>query len=411
MNDDRRVAVTGIGLVTAIGQTETTVWENLLCGRTGLRSLRNPALADNHVRHGAEVDVPLLEPLVPPSLRRADRTVKFAAESGRQALIAAGYPVDGSIAAEGIATLCGCGCGPTETLFTSYGRFAEKGAKGMRPSTVPSCMANSLSAALSIHFQLTGSNYTVASACTSSTNALGIGFRMIRDGHVDAVLCVGADSCFDPFHYGCWNNLGVFSTVAEPERAVRPFAADRNGTLLGEGAGALLLESFARARRRGVRIRGEIAGYGESSDATHITGPSAAGQARAIRAALASAGIAPDAIGYVNAHGTGTEANDLTEAQAIREAFGPATEVIPVGATKSFFGHTLGASGAIETIGTLLALEERRAPPNLNLETPDPACPVRVIGASPEAITGEYAMKNSFGFGGGNAVLVLRRVS
>jgi 3-oxoacyl-[acyl-carrier-protein] synthase II len=411
MNDDRRVAVTGIGLVTAIGQTVPAVWESLLAGRSGLRALSQPGLAGNTVCAGAALDAVALDPLLPPALRRADRAVKFAAETARQALTEARCLPGTADAPREIAVIAGSGCGPTEALHATFGRFAEKGPRGMRPSSIPSCMANTMAAALSIEYGLTGTNYTVVSACTSSTNAIGIGFRMIRDGHAAAVLCVGADSSFPPFYYSMWNNLGVLSALADPERALRPFDAGRAGTLLGEGGGALLLESFASARGRGAAIRGEVAGYGESSDATHLTGPSAAGQTRAIRHALASAGVSPAEIGYINAHGTGTEANDSTEAQAVRDALGADCDRIPVGAMKSYFGHTLGASGIIEAAATLLALGHRVAPRNLNLDQPDPACAVRLIGAEPCALDRGVALKNSFGFGGGNAVLVLRDVS
>jgi 3-oxoacyl-[acyl-carrier-protein] synthase II len=411
MNDDRRVVVSGMGIVTAIGLTETAAWENLMAGHSGLRVMRNHDFSANHVQVGAEIDPAALDAVTPQQQRRADRTVKLGLEASRQALTEAGCLPGAAGAPTEIATIFGCGCGPTETLHASFTRFAEKGPKGMRPSSVPNGMANSLSAGISIQFQLTGANYTVVSACTSSTNAIGIGYRMIRDGHAEAVLCGGADNNFDPFYYGLWNNLGVFSPIADPARALRPFAVDRAGTLLGEGAGAVLLESLGSARRRGVRIRGEIAGYGESSDATHITGPSVAGQARALRAALKSAAITPKDIGYISAHGTGTDANDATEARAVREVLGGAADAIPVGALKSYFGHTLGASGVIEAIATLLALEQRRAPANLNLESPDPACPVHLIGGAPRELENGVALKNSFGFGGGNAVLVLRRFS
>jgi 3-oxoacyl-[acyl-carrier-protein] synthase II len=411
MNDDRRVVVSGMGIATAIGVTESTVWENLLAGRSGLRTLRNHDFSANQVQVGAEIDAASIDPLVPQHLRRADRTVKLAIEAARQALTEGRCLPGAADAPADVAAIFGCGCGPTETLHGCFKRFAEKGPKGMRPSSVPNGMANSLSAGISIEFQLTGSNYTVVSACTSSTNAIGIGYRMIRDGHAEAVLCGGADNNFDPFYYGLWNNLGVFSKIVDPARALKPFAADRAGTLLGEGAGAVLLESLGSARRRGVRIRGEIAGYGESSDATHITGPSVAGQARALRGALKSAAVVPEEIGYISAHGTGTDANDITEALAVREVMGAAADAIPVGALKSYFGHTLGASGVIEAIATLRALEERRAPGNLNLELPDPACPVHLIGAVPRELRTDVALKNSFGFGGGNAVLVLRRFS
>jgi 3-oxoacyl-[acyl-carrier-protein] synthase II len=409
MTHRRRVVVTGFGLVTAAGNDEATVWSNLLAGRTGIATVKHHDLSANLVRNGAEIDAAALEASLPPALRRADRCLKFAFEASRQALDAAGRLVWPPQATEDIGSIWGCGAGQTEVLQNAHKCFFEKGPKGMRPSTIPNGMANSLAANISISFQLAGTNYVIASACTSASNAIGVAFRMISEGHADAVLCGGADTPFNPFHYSCWNNLGVLSKIPEPEKALRPFAADRAGTLLGEGAGAVLLESLDAARSRGVRIRGEVVGYGESSDATHITGPSVAGQAKAIRAALSSAGVEASAIGYINTHGTGTDANDATESEAIREAMGGAAATIPVGATKSYFGHTLGASGAIEVIGTLLALEHRMSPPNLNLETKDPACGLNLVGAQATPIASDYAMKNSFGFGGGNAVLILKR--
>ena len=192
---------------------------------------------------------------------------------------------------------------------------------------------------------------------------------------------------------------------------MRPFDAGRDGTLLGEGAGALVLESLASAKKRGARIRGELIGYGDSSDASHITNPTVSGQVLAIRNAMRSAGVGPESIGYVNSHGTATIANDLTEARTIREALGPVADEAIVGASKSFFGHTLGASGAIESIVTLLALESGVIPPNLNLDEPDPECDVRLAGGEPMELPVKVAMKNSFGFGGGNGVLIFRRFS
>lgn len=401
--------VTGLGLVTAIGLDEASVWSSLIAGRSGLRTMRLHPLEGNLVQNGAELDATPFEPGLPPGLRRADRSLKFACEAARQALGGAGRLGGPAGGTQDIASIWGSAAGTLETLHQAFVRFAGNGPKGMRPSAVPKCMSNSLSANISINFQITGANYVIVSACTSSTNAIGVAFRMIQEGQADAVLCGGTEASFSPFYYACWNNLGVLSTIPDPARALRSFAADRAGTLLGEGAGALLLESRDSALRRGVRIRGEIVGYGESSDATHITAPSVAGQSKAIRAALANAGIGPADIGYINPHGTGTEANDATESQAINEALGAAAATIPVGATKPYFGHTLGASGAIETICTLLALEHRRMPPSLNLENPDPACSLCFAGPQAAPLAADYAMKNSFGFGGGNAVLILRR--
>jgi 3-oxoacyl-[acyl-carrier-protein] synthase II len=247
------------------------------------------------------------------------------------------------------------------------------------------------------------------SACAAGTNAIGTAFRQIRNGYSDVVLCGGVDAFLDPFFFGVWNNIPALSRNPDPARACRPFDADRDGLVLGEGAGALVLESLDSAERRGARIRGEVAGYGESSDAGHITHPSVEGQAEAIRRALASAGVAPSEIGFINAHGTATRANDVTESRSIRAALGDAAASIPVASNKSYFGHTLGAAGGIETIVTLLGLEAGKVPPNLNLDNPDPECELCLVGDQPLEIDSPVAMKNSFGFGGGNAVLILKR--
>jgi 3-oxoacyl-[acyl-carrier-protein] synthase II len=271
-------------------------------------------------------------------------------------------------------------------------------------------MYNAISAGISIHFKLTGANFVVVSACTSATNAIGTAFRWVRDGYAEIVLCGGADGFFDPFFFGVWNNLGVLSENPEPSRACRPFAEDRDGCVLGEGAGAMVIESFDRARARGARVRGEILGYGETSDASNLTNPSVEGQAEAMRRALADAGAEPADLAVVNAHGTATIANDVCESQSIRTALGSVVDRVPVSANKSYFGHTLGASGALETIVTLLALEAGTVPPNLNLERPDPQCEIELVGGEPQTLGSGLAMKNSFGFGGGNGVLVLGRV-
>ena len=408
MDKTSRVVVTGMGAVTAIGCDLDTVWQNLLAGKTGIAPITLFDTTDNKVTIGAEVDMTRLDERQTGKLKRADRTVRFALDSARQALEQSGIDIDPK-KPNGIGSIWGCGCGPAGTLYDSHKRFGEVGPSRMRPSTVPNCMANIVSANVSITHHLTGSNRVVASACTSSTNAIGDGFRNIRHGYADAVLCGGVDAFFDPFYYGVWNNLGVLSTIEDPKKALRPFDADRDGTLLGEGAAALLLESLASAEKRGATILGEVLGYGESSDATHITSPDIEGQSTAIRAALAEAEVQPEDIAYINAHATATQANDTTESRSIVATLGEAGKRTPIGAQKSYFGHTLGASGAIESVVTLLALGAGTAPPNLNLETLDPECEVTPVGAEPQELEGPIAMKNSFGFGGGNGVLVMSR--
>ena len=406
----RRVVVSGMGIVSALGIDEATVWDNLMQGNTGIGPLRAIDTTDYKVGIGAEVPKGLVEENLKGLKRRPiDRTLDLAIVAAHTALNQAGL-----IAEEGpyeetqdVSVIFGTGEGSAQSHHTAFSAFFEKGPRGLRPTTVPRCMYNAVSAGISLQFKLTGTNYMVVSACTSATNAIGTAFRMIRDGYADRVLCGGSDGFFDPFFFGVWNNIPALSRIEDPKQACRPFAADRAGTVLGEGAGALLLESRDSALDRGANIRGEILGYGESSDATHLTSPNPAGQAKAMRMALKEAGVDPADLSHINAHGTATTSNDACESQSIRMVLGDAADTIPVVANKSFFGHTLGASGALETIVTLMALEKETAPPNLNLNTPDPECPVKLAGDAPVSISNKPAMKNSFGFGGGNGVLIV----
>jgi len=408
----RRVAITGLGIVSAVGLNEEEVWGSLISGGSGIGPLTSFDASECAVQIGAEIDdAELLPRLKARRIRKRDRSVALALEAAGQALEGAGLrsPEAATEGDSDIATFVGCGVGPAESLYAGFQRFAKVGPTRMRPSSVPTFMANGLSANLSMQYRLKGTNQTVVAACTSSTNAIGHAVRAIRHGYVPTALCGGAEATFDPFYYGVWTNLGVLSSIEDPARAYRPFASDRDGCLLGEGAGMLVLEDWDRAVARGAEIRGEILGYGESSDATHMTNPEVEGQSGAISNALRDAGVEPSQVGYINAHGTATKVNDSLECQSIRTALGSATDSIPVGSCKAAFGHLLGASGAVETIATLLALEHGVLPPNLNLENPDPACDVKLIGGEAEPTDAEIAMKNSFGFGGGNAVLVLRR--
>ena len=408
----RRVVVSGLGIASAIGLDETTVWKNLLAARGGIAPLTLLDTTGYRVGIGAEADSDLLRSKLRNLGRRpTDRALDLALLAGADALTQAGLVEnDPPYQPQDVAVIFGTGVGSAESHHTAFSAFAARGVRGLRPTTVPKCMYNAISSGLSLHFRLTGANYMVVSACTSATNAIGAAFRSVRDGYAETVLCGGTDGFFDPFFYGVWNNLGVLSTNPDPTRACRPFDRDRDGCVLGEGAGALVLETLDRATARGARIRGEIVGYGESSDAIHRTSPSADGQAEAMRRALDDADVAAQDLGFINAHGTATKANDACESRSIRRVLQPNGAHVPVVANKSYFGHTLGASGALETIVTLLSVESGIVPPNLNLEHPDPDCEVTLVGSEPQSVDSPWAMKNSFGFGGGNGVLVVRRI-
>lgn len=403
MQAKRRVVVAGLGAVTALGFEEERIWERLAAGLTGIRRIRAFDPAGFRCCSGAEVDDPALRDACEAArIHAGDRAVDMGLLAAARAL--------GPEPAEGpAAVLFGTGFGSTQSLSEGFLGFAAQGVRGIRPTTVPRCMANSGCAQISMRFGLTGPNYAVVSACTSSTTAIGIGFRMVRDGYVERALCGGYDSMFVEPVYAAWDRLGVMSRNPEPERACRPFDADRDGCVLGEGAGALLLTSLDFARRHNLAVRAEVRGYGESSDARHLTRPEPEGQAEAMRAALADAGVPVSGIGCINAHGTATPANDACESRAIRLVFGECADRIPVVSNKSAFGHLLGASGVVETVAAVLSLEHRAVPPNLNLDHPDPECDVCLSGPVLRPLAAPCIVKNSFGFGGNNAVLVLSR--
>jgi len=410
MAESRRVVVTGLGLVSPVGLDEKTFWGNMLAGRHSIRRLSVLDPTQFKSPNGATVDDQIFsEALEKRSIRPFDRALDMAMLASTCALESGGIECAAEPPRRNMAVITGTGGGVVGNVAESFNRFAEKGLRGVRPTTVIRIINNSISSMISIRFRLTGPNYAVTSACTSALNAIGIGFRMIRDGYIDCALCGGTDAMFIPAIYGAWDRIGAMSENPDPEKASRPFDRDRDGFVLGEGAGMILMETNESAKARGARVRGEIAGYGESSDATHIAKPDKDGQIIALKAALADAQTRPSEIGYINAHGTGTTANDESESQAIREVFGSSADQVLVGSNKSLFGHLMGASGAVETIATIMGLEAGRVPPNLNLDNPDPACNLRFVSGTATDISSPLALKNSFGFGGNNAVMVLRR--
>jgi 3-oxoacyl-[acyl-carrier-protein] synthase II len=389
-----------------------TVWNNLIEGNTGIDYIKSFDTTEFKVIIGAEIESKIIaEKLSRLKRRPIDRTIDLAVVTAYDALTQANI-INGEPPYEeqNVAVILGTGEGPAASHQTAIEAYIEKGPKGVRPTAVPRCMYNAISAGLSLQFRLSGPNYMIVSACTSAINAIGACYRMIRDGYEDMALTGGSEGFFTPFFYGVWNNIPVLSRIEDPKKACRPFALDREGTILGEGAGALVLESYDSAINRGANILGEILGYGESSDALHITSPNTLGQVKAIQRALAEASVNPEDLSLINAHGTATVGNDACECISIRSILGDAADHVPTVSNKSFFGHTLGASGALETITTLISLQKRMAPPNLNLENKDPECDILTVGSKPVPINQGPAMKNSFGFGGGNGVLILNTI-
>jgi nodulation protein E len=401
----RRVAVTGIGVISALGRTRAEFWEGLGSGRVGIRPITLVPEGSTRFPNAAEV----------PGYRAADyfdekeagfldRFSQFALIAAREAVADSGLDFDAALQ-ENCAIVTGsCAGGQTTEDEGFHGLYALKNTR-FAPLSIPKVMANAGASRISLEYGITGPVYTVSTACSSANHAIGQAFWMVRNGVAEAAIAGGSEAPFSMGMLKAWEAMRVVS----PDTC-RPFSRDRRGLILGEGAAMLVLEPLDRAVARGAHVWGEIVGFGMSSDAHHITQPSAAGAAKAMRAALADAGVSPDAIGYVNAHGTGTLSNDATETEAIRGVFGAGTRAIPVSSTKSMHGHALGAAGAIEAAATLFAIHEGVIPPTVNFTEPDPACDLDVVPNTARAAMVRYALCNSFAFGGLNAVLVVGKV-
>ena len=397
-----RVAITGIGIVSPFGRGHDAALSALREGRSGIRHIESIDASALNSRIAGEVPREAFEGDSTP--QKADRFTRFALMAAEEAT--AQGELD-SIGADRdrIGVLIGTGLGGCETLDYSYRRiYAEAGR--VAPTAIAASMYNAATSAVSAKYDARGAAYAIVSACASSAHAIGLAAQAIRAGQADAMLAGGADA---PLTFGiirAWEAMRVLAIDNEnPAAACRPFSADRKGLVLAEGAAVLLLESFENARRRGAKILGELAGVGATSDAGHLTDPSADGAARAMRMALRDARLEPGEVGYINAHGTATRANDATETVAIKNVFGMS---VPVSSTKSLHGHAMGASGAIEIACSLLALNEGFLPPTINLDTPDPACDLDYVPNAAREARVEAFVSNSFGFGGMNAAVAVR---
>ncbi len=408
----RRVFVTGLGFVSPHGEDPATVFENICLGESAIRMVRSgtPEL-------GADVLLASIEFEPGDRISKVDRL--FMARAAQMAVIATRNALDDSgLLVEGrgpeeAGVYMGCGLGGAEILQESYSTYFERRRRRTRPTTVPLIMANGPASQVCMQFGIHGPAHTYSIACASSSVAIGEAFRSIRDGYSDVVIAGGAEAMLNDGSVGAWQSVGVIAKehTDGAGASCRPFDLERTGLVLGEGAATLILESEERAAARGAEWISEIVGYGASSDAYKLTEPSVDGQERAVRNALEDAGLPAEAVGYINAHATGTPAGDPVEIEAIKRAFGAAAQGVAISSTKSMHGHLVGASGALECAITALALKERRIPPTANLTVPDPACDLDcVAGESRHVPDLEVALSNSFAFGGSNATLVLRRV-
>ncbi|MBZ5725086.1 MAG: beta-ketoacyl-[acyl-carrier-protein] synthase family protein [Acidobacteriia bacterium] len=400
----RRVAITGAGAICALGRNIDEFAASLREGRSGIGPIESTDMSQIRFQNGAEVRGYRHQPYFDD--RRADfmdRFAQFAVIAAREAVAQAGVAWTPELC-ETAAIVTGSCVGGQSTEDIGFHEVYKLGHNRVHPLTIPKTMANAGASHISMEFGITGPSFTISTACSSAGHAIGQAYWMVRSGMTDLAITGGSEA---PFSFGilkAWEAMRVVS----PETC-RPFSKDRKGMILGEGGGMLVLEPLEAARARGARIHAEIVGFGMSADACHITQPSAEGAARSMRAALRDAALAPEQIGYINAHGTATPANDPTETAAIRSVFGAHADRLAVSSTKSMHGHALGAAAALECLATMLALRDGVLPPTANFTEPDPDCDLDVIPNHARCAQVEYALSNSFAFGGLNAVLALRK--
>lgn len=398
-----RVAVTGLGVICALGRTTAEFAASLREGRSGIAPIRSADMSQIRFQNGAEVpDYSFRGYFEERQADFIDRFAQFAVIAAREAVADAGVAWTPELK-ESSAIVTGACVGGQSTEDQGFEAVYKNGLNRVHPLTIPKTMANAGASHISMEFGVTGPSFTISTACSSAGHAIGQAFRMVQSGDAPLAIAGGSEA---PFSFGilkAWEAMRVVS----PETC-RPFAKDRKGMILGEGAAMLVLEPWDAARARGAKIHAELVGFGLSADACHITQPSKEGAARAMRGALRTAGIAPEAVGYINAHGTGTLANDPTEAAAIRMVFGDHTPKLAVSSTKSMHGHALGAAAALEAVAAVLALRDGVLPPTANFTEIDPDCDLDVVPNVARVAQVEYALSNSFAFGGLNAVLAFR---
>lgn len=408
----RRVVVTGLGATTPLGGDVTTTWANAVAGNSGARLMKHEWASTLPVHFAAEVVVEPSEVMKPVELRRLDRSEQFALIASREAFADAGSP---ELDLERLGVVIASGIGGVTSLLEQYRILMEKGARLVSPHTVPMIMPNGPAANVGLEFKAKAGVHTPVSACASGAEAIGYAFDMIRNNRADVVIAGGVEASVDALPMAGFAAMKALSTRNDaPEKASRPYDQDRDGFVLGEGGGVLILEEYEHAKARGAKIYCEIAGQGLTSDGYHIAAPDPEGRGviRAMQLALKDAGLSTKDIFHLNAHATSTPAGDVAEANALRGALGADADHVAVSATKSMTGHLLGGAGAVESVLIVKALQERLAPPTINIENLDPAVTVDVVRDKARALpSGDIAALNdSFGFGGHDVVLVFKSI-
>ena len=405
----RRVVVTGLGALSPVGVGVEAMWSALCRGDSGIGPISCFDTAAFETTIAGEVrDFSAEEYMGRKEARKTDRFVQFALAAGQMALEDSGLEVTPALA-EDFGVVIGSGIGGLRTIEEFHGILMERGPKRVSPFFMPKLLVNMAAGNVAMRFGLKGPNECVVTACATGNHSLASASRMIQLGEATAMLAGGTEAAITPMGVSGFNALKALSTRNdEPERASRPFDLHRDGFVIGEGAGVLVLEEAEHALERGARIYAEFTGYGATCDAYHVTAPSPEGEGagRCIQRALRSAGLAPEEISYVNAHGTSTKYNDLTETQAIRRVFGDAAQQVPVSSTKSMTGHLLGAASGIEAVVSVLAIDRNTIPPTINLDHPDPECDLDYVPREARQADVKAVLSNSFGFGGVNASIV-----
>lgn len=409
-----KVVVTGLGVLSGAGHDADSFWSNLLAGRSGIRRVENFDTSAYPCRVGCEVrDFNPADFMDPKEVKRNDRYTHYAVAATRQAMADAGLEGPNTVHPDNLGVIIGSGIGGLETIATQTERLLSGGPRKVSPFMIPSLIANIASGVVAIEIGAKGPNFSVVSACATGTHAIGEAYHTICRGEAEVMVAGGSEAAITPLGFAGFCSMRAMSTQFNdrPEAASRPFDANRDGFVMGDGAGVLVLESLQHAQARGARIYAELAGYASTCDAYHITSPDLEGYGLALclNRALQYSGVEASEVGYINAHGTSTPYNDKTESLAIRKVFGTHADKLLVSSTKSMTGHLLGAAGGIEAAVIAKVLQEGWVPPTINYETPDPECDLDYVPNCKRQADIEVAISDNLGFGGHNAAIVMRR--
>lgn len=411
---NKRVVITGLGAITPIGKNLADYWDSLLQGRSGVGAVTLFDASEHACQIAAEVkNFDPHEYLDKKDAKRMDRFAQFGVCASIQAIADAQLEIN-ELNADQVGVLIGTGVGGLRIMETQNENLLTKGPKKVSPFTIPMMIANMAAGLTAIHTGAKGPNSCTVTACAAGSHAIGDAFRLIQGGYAQAMICGGAEAAVTPLSFAGFSSAKALSTRNDsPENASRPFDRDRDGFVMGEGSGILVIEELEQALKRGARIYAEIVGYGMTCDAYHMTSPVPGGQGatKAIELALADGNLNPNQVDYINAHGTSTQANDSNETKAIKKALGERASQIVVSSTKSMTGHLLGGSGGIEAVATVMAIANNRVPPTINLENPDPDCDLDYVPNSSREQEVNVALSNSFGFGGHNVTLAFKKYS